>query len=182
MAGNWQLMILIFVILTVSFCTGNNFSSPVTTTDHREDMKSTAGITAKSQSERSTTVTKPGSEIIYTTSVTWDNVTQGYNDTLVGVGGVGTPLWVRIMDILQAMCSLIGFISNLVTLVTLMRSNIGLGPAVSLLLRHQSTVDMVICLLASLLIIPPPMWTCGIDKLDEFLCHAWHSQAFYWQW
>ena len=91
------------------------------------------------------------------------------------------PYWSKALDITQIVCSVTGFVANMVTFLTLSRSSSGLGVPVVMLLRHQSVVDAIICLMASLLMMAPPMWVSGDDIFDDIVCHVWHSQALYWQ-
>ena len=91
-----------------------------------------------------------------------------------------TPKWVKVVDITQTICSFVGFTANCVTFITLTRSSSGMGSAVRTLLRHQSAIDAIVCLLAAIMVLSPPMWTPGIHVLDQLICHIWHSQIVYW--
>ena len=114
-------------------------------------------------------------------NATFDKITGYIGNSTEPPTKESVPVWRQIMDILPAI-SLVGVFLNLLTLVTLTRDNVGLSTGPCMLLRHQSTVDAVLCLLAFCLSFPPAKWTTGILKLDIFICHLWHSQAFYWQW
>ena len=90
------------------------------------------------------------------------------------------PAWIKVVDIIQTVCSFVGFTANCVTFVTLTRSSCGMGAAVRTLLRHQSVIDAIICLMAAIMVLAPPMWTSGNYRFDQLVCHIWHSQATYW--
>ena len=88
--------------------------------------------------------------------------------------------WIQAVDITQAVASIVGFSANCLTFVTLTRRNCGMGSAIRTLLRHQSVVDAVVCLLAAILVLAPPMWRTGNYIVDLIFCHIWHSQIVYW--
>ena len=91
-----------------------------------------------------------------------------------------TPEWIKVVDITQTVCSFVGFTANCVTFITLTRSSCGIGAASRTLLRHQSVIDAIICLMAAIMVLAPPMWTSGNYILNIFVCHVWHSQIIYW--
>ena len=64
--------------------------------------------------------------------------------------------------------------------MTLSLKQTGFNRLMLVLLRHQSFVDALVCLLASVVVVQPFMWTTGLNWLDQFICHVWHSQALYW--
>ena len=89
--------------------------------------------------------------------------------------------WVIFLDICQGTCAVCGFIANVMTFTGLVWSRAGLGRAVSVLLCHQSFVDAIICIMAAVIVMAPPMWRVGNKTVDLIMCHLWHSQSFYWQ-
>ena len=88
--------------------------------------------------------------------------------------------WIQSFDKIQLVCTSVGFLANLLTLVTLVRNHHGFSRLILILLRHQSLVDAWVCLLASIVILQPYMWLTGEWMLDNLVCHVWHSQALYW--
>ena len=49
-----------------------------------------------------------------------------------------------------------------------------------MLLKHQSVVDGIVCLLGVGLYVQPYMWMTGNDTFDQLLCKVWHGQALFW--
>lgn len=88
--------------------------------------------------------------------------------------------WSQIFDYVQLVVTVIGFLLNLITLITLSLNNDGFSRVILMLLWHQSLVDMWVCLQASVVVIQPFLWSTGIYGIDFVVCHAWHGQAFYW--
>ncbi len=91
-----------------------------------------------------------------------------------------SPSWSRILDLCQLTCTLIGFVANVLTLITLIRNHRGFSRVILILFRHQSIIDALVCAMASALLLQPPFWITGILGLDLFICSVWHGQAFYW--
>ena len=46
--------------------------------------------------------------------------------------------------------------------------------------RHQALVDAIVCIMATIHIIQPVMFTLGYLPLDFIICQTWHGQAIYW--
>ncbi len=87
--------------------------------------------------------------------------------------------WTIVLKCFQLVPALLGFIANIITLVTLKNGNI-LSTAILILLKHQSFVDAMVCGLAIPIFIQPPMWITGVKSLDIVICYLWHSQLFFW--
>jgi len=90
------------------------------------------------------------------------------------------PTWTKIFNHVELASTLIGFMANILTLITLYVSPTGFSKLILILFRHQSLVDSWVCAMASILIIQPKHWLTGYKYIDIFICHAWHSQAVYW--
>ena len=92
------------------------------------------------------------------------------------------PRWRIVMDQAQLGLTSVGFLANIMTFITLRGSKVkfDFNPVVLLLLRHQSIIDGLVCLVGTLLMVLPPMWNIGIYWLDTVVCHLWHSQFLYW--
>ena len=88
--------------------------------------------------------------------------------------------WMMIFDTCQLIVILMGILVNLFTLITLFRNPMGFSRLILVLLRHQSLVDMCVCLFASILMLQPFMWLPGNHYLDILICQVWHGQALYW--
>ena len=48
------------------------------------------------------------------------------------------------------------------------------------MLTHQSIVDGLACLLATILLVQPENWIPGVQIFDDIVCHLWSGQFFYW--
>ena len=107
------------------------------------------------------------------------NVNVSDNTTVLPTE-VETPLWSRIFDITQLTCIIIGFLANLITMVTLIRNGADFSRPIRILFRHQSFADCLVCLMACVIMLQPFMWLPGVYVLDIIVCYAWHGQAFYW--
>ena len=91
------------------------------------------------------------------------------------------PSWVRIFDTVQNSIAGLGFLLNMFTVITLTKNGSTFPKTINFLLRHQSVVDGIICIMAIIIItIPLDTTTTGLEVLDVFLCHFWFSQACYW--
>ncbi|KAI0215750.1 hypothetical protein LSAT2_032187 [Lamellibrachia satsuma] len=76
--------------------------------------------------------------------------------------------------------AVVGIIANKVTFITLMKNGDMFSPAICLLLKHQSLVDLSACILAPITLLQPPMWKTHNQCIDAIICHIWHSQLPYW--
>ena len=94
---------------------------------------------------------------------------------------IEVPSWVVIFDTVQNSITGIGFLLNMLTVVTLTKNGSTFPKTINFLLRHQSVADGIICIMAILInTIPFDTTTTGLYALDVFLCHFWFSQACYW--
>ena len=83
----------------------------------------------------------------------------------------------KIFDYIQFICTTLGFIGNLLTLITLSKNGKRFSRLILILFQHQSFVDCLVCGMASALILQPHLWMSGHKIFDYFLCHCWHSQV-----
>ena len=91
------------------------------------------------------------------------------------------PSWVVIFDTVQNSITGIGFLLNMLTVITLTKNGSTFPKIINFLLRHQSVADGTICIMAILInTIPFDTSTTGLHVLDVFLCHVWFSQGLYW--
>ena len=109
---------------------------------------------------------------------TLSNDTVNRNGTKLIVDDL--PLWSRVFNLVQLVCTITGFFANIITLITLHVSPAGFSRLILILFRHQSLVDSWVCAMASILMLQPEYWLTGNKYFDIFICHTWHSQAFYW--
>ena len=80
----------------------------------------------------------------------------------------------------QLVLSIIGYVANKVTFITLVRNGDMFSPAICLLLKHQALVDSWICAMGTILLLQPPMWKTGNKYIDAAVCHIWQDQAPFW--
>ena len=76
--------------------------------------------------------------------------------------------------------SLVGVVANKITFITLMKNGDMFSPAICLLLKHQSLVDLSVCILAPIFLMQPPLWNTNNYYIDAIICYIWHSQRPYW--
>ncbi len=90
-----------------------------------------------------------------------------------------TTTWAVVLLELQFVVTSIGFLANLLTLLGLVLNCKIFNNITLILLRHQSFVDMMVCLLASLMKYVPAYDTSS-DVIDAIICLGWTYQGFYW--
>lgn len=90
-----------------------------------------------------------------------------------------TPIFVEILGKLEVTCTLIGTVANLFAIIALFSHHDGFSRAILTLLRHQTTVDFLVCAIASTLLLEPFNWLTGFYYVDVFVCHVWHGEALY---
>ena len=90
------------------------------------------------------------------------------------------PLWIVILNHVQLAITIAGIVSNLCTLITLIKNGDDFSEIICLLLRYQSVMDFLACLLNVLLFSVPGFWTIGVYWLDLLICQIWHGQYVYW--
>lgn len=109
------------------------------------------------------------------------NSTGSYWNETSDSPGDDNSLIKAIIDNSQLVMTIIGFLANVATLITISKHGSRFGDTIASLLKHQSLVDAIICVFAVIILVSPPNWTPGIFVLDAILCQLWHSQAVYWQ-
>ncbi|KAI0220080.1 hypothetical protein LSAT2_028394 [Lamellibrachia satsuma] len=80
----------------------------------------------------------------------------------------------------QLALSIVGYVANKLTFITLAKNGDMFSPYICLLLKHQALVDSSICAMGIILLLQPSMWTTGNTYFDAVVCHIWHGQAPYW--
>ena len=91
-----------------------------------------------------------------------------------------TTLVNTIIDESQFVLTILGFVANIVTLVTLIKNGKDFTPTIALLLKHQSIIDAILCTFAAILLRQPFNWVSGTYAFDVVLCQLWHGQGLYW--
>ena len=92
----------------------------------------------------------------------------------------GDSVWLVALDRSQLVLSVVGFLANTVTFITLTRNGDMFQYAICLLLKHQAVLDSLVCAMGTALLLETPMWTTGNDIVDVVVCHVWHGQALFW--
>ena len=90
------------------------------------------------------------------------------------------PLWLQVLDTSQLIMAVLGSLANIITFITLSVNGMAFSPAILFLLRHQSMVDAIACVFATLHLVQDPNWVPGIYFLDVIVCHTWNPQFLYW--
>ena len=85
------------------------------------------------------------------------------------------PLWADIVDKLQIIMDIIGFVANVATAITLHQNGSAFSPVIRILFQHQSLVDALICVISLIFVIKPNNWMTGIQYLDSCICYIHHS-------
>ena len=80
----------------------------------------------------------------------------------------------------QLTLSIVGYVANKITFITLLRNGDMFSHSTCLLLKHQALVDSWICAMGIILLLQPPMWTTGNTNFDTLVCHTWHAQTPFW--
>ena len=84
-----------------------------------------------------------------------------------------------IIDKLQFSMTIIGFLGNAIVYITLSKNgHMFTSPTILRLLKNQSTADSVVCLIGSIFVMQPPMWTTSNEKLSAFFCMVGISSLF----
>ena len=83
----------------------------------------------------------------------------------------------KLFDYIQFACTTLGFIANLLTLITLSKNGKRFSRLILILFQHQSFCDCLVCAMASVVILQPHLWLSGNKIFDYFVCHCWHSQV-----
>ena len=76
-----------------------------------------------------------------------------------------------IIDKLQFSMTIIGFLGNVIVYINLSKNgHMFTSPTILRLLKNQSTADSIVCLIGSIFVMQPPMWTTSNEKLSAFFC------------
>lgn len=103
------------------------------------------------------------------------------NNTSSSLGEQETEIeWLKIFDQCQLVMTITGVFANFLTFLTLSINGKAFSPMMLILLRHQSIVDSVVCLMASIYLLQPFMWVPGHYILDLIMCIWWNGQGTFW--
>ena len=89
------------------------------------------------------------------------------NETLTGEGNK----YKSIVDKLQFFMTVIGFLGNTTVYITLSKNgHMFTSPTILRLLKNQTVADALVCLVGSIFVMQPPMWTTSSDTFGTFVC------------
>ena len=78
-----------------------------------------------------------------------------------------------IIDRIQFSMAVIGFLGNIIVYITLSKNgNMFTSPTILRLLKNQSIVDSLVCLIGSIFVLQPPMWKTSNEKFSAFICQV----------
>ena len=84
-----------------------------------------------------------------------------------------------IFDTVQFSMTVIGFLGNVIVYITLSRNgNVFTSPTILRLLKNQSVADSIVCLIGSIFVMQPPMWTASNEKFSAFVCMVCNITLF----
>ncbi|KAI0220081.1 hypothetical protein LSAT2_028395, partial [Lamellibrachia satsuma] len=127
--------------------------------------------------------TTPGIELVSyagNDSVSATTKNNSYSNQTTDETAFEVEMWLNVLVKFQLVFSVVGFIVNKITLITLVRNGDTFSAAICLLLKHQALVDSWVCAMGAILLLQPPMWTTGNKYFDAAVCYLWHGQAPFW--
>ena len=78
-----------------------------------------------------------------------------------------------IIDRIQFSMTVIGFLGNVIVYITLHKNGkMFTSPTILRLLKIQSIVDSLVCLIGSIFVLQPPMWKTSNEKFNAFICQV----------
>ncbi len=120
-------------------------------------------------------------ETIGTTQITFQENTNGsgrsVNTTNSDVTTHILPTWISVMDLVEVSVTLCGAMANAATYIALVKHGQAFSPVIRLLLRHQSAMDGLVCIVAISLLAAPSMLMVGDNYFSLLICQIWHSQS-----
>ena len=76
-----------------------------------------------------------------------------------------------VIDKLQFFMTIIGFLGNSMVFITLSKNgHMFTSPTILRLLKNQTVADALVCLVGSIFVMQPPMWTTSNEKFGTFVC------------
>ena len=86
----------------------------------------------------------------------------------------------EILKWLQLSITIIGFVGNAIAYITLHKNgHTFTNPAMLTLLKHQSFLDMIVCLIGAIFVTQPPMWTTSKEVLSLLVCQVSERWSLY---
>ncbi len=118
---------------------------------------------------------------------TFENLSEGfskYQDNNSLSDNSGGDDYKVIIDRIQFSMTVIGFIGNVIVLITLHKNgSVFTSPTILRLLKNQSVVDSLVCLIGSIYVLQPPMWKTSNETFSAVVCQAsFVSFSFFCNW
>ena len=88
--------------------------------------------------------------------------------------------WSEVVNIIQGVILIWGIATNLVTVISLIKYNVGFSRHCCALIKHQSILDLLACLCGFIISVQAKYWSTENKGFNYFMCHVWHSQTIYW--
>ena len=102
------------------------------------------------------------------TNISQENTDLPVNETITSQDN--SP-YKGIIDKLQFSMTIIGFFGNAIVYITLSKNgHMFTNPTMLSLLKNQSVADSIVCLIGSMFVMQPPMWTTSNEKSSAFFC------------
>ena len=117
------------------------------------------------------------SETVMASSVNETNISQNLSNLNSSEEADASLSGINAFDYFKFSCTTLGFIGNLLTLITLSKNGKRFSRLILILFQHQSFCDCLVCAMASAVILQPHLWLSGNKIFDYFVCHCWHSQV-----
>ena len=88
---------------------------------------------------------------------------------------------ITVINRVQLVITCVGFFANGATYLTLSCNGGRFSMLILLVIKHQSLVDMGVCVMGALyLLLPARNWLTGNRIADVIVCYTWHSQGMFW--
>ena len=84
------------------------------------------------------------------------------------------------LAIVGIVLNVFGLLTNGLSLSILYGKDVGFKSNLLVLIRHQTIVDMVSCVIGLLMMSKPGIWMTSNTTFNFALCHVWHTQLLYW--
>ena len=114
------------------------------------------------------------------TTVSSANETIGCSEKTTEAVTADVGMWRKLLVKLEIVVYSVGFVTNAMTFIALMRNGDIFSPSTCLVLKHQALVDSWVCATAAIGLLQPPLWTTGNKYFDTAVYFIWHSQAPFW--
>lgn len=88
-----------------------------------------------------------------------------------------SPGWLELVNDFQSAMLVIGILVNVFTVITLSINGNDFTPVIRTILKHQSSIDTVICICSVINLVTKANSLVGDNIFSLIICQAWHSQV-----